>query len=189
MELRYIPKHFSPGHHKYIFDYSLERKQCYMKGTVQRVLKEPIQYIAYQRVREKPTLTDTLNHRTRALYRVKNFSKDRDNILHKNYSNHAKAMNAFFRAISDCFLENEGGLYMKKLGYFTVELDQRLTETNKYDTNVYRMKLYTDFIRDGVLQEMTMDRTWSEDMRRRFSKKLFGGKVYYNLLELVKHDI
>lgn len=189
MDLRYIPKNFSPGLHKYIFDYSLERKVSYMKGTIQRVLREPIQCITYQRVRDKSRIVGLLTHRTRALYRVKAFSKDKDNILHKNYSNHNKAMNAFFEAIGKEFLESEGGLFMEKIGYFTAELDQRLTDTNKYESNVYRMKLYTDIIRDGALQEMTMDRAWSENMRQEFSKRLFGGQPYYNLLELVKHEI
>lgn len=117
-------------------------------------------------------------------------AKNRD--IHYTNSLHAyrKIINAFYGKIADKLIENEGGVFIKGLGYFSiiihpkkqmVKVPYQKEEFANFRTNNYLfMPSFFGVVKGNpLLNFWVMDRTFSrQNVKSRLHKALLSGKKY-----------
>lgn len=112
----------------------------------------------------------------------------------KSYTNslyiYKKIINAFYGKIADKLVENEGGVFIKGLGYFSVIIHPKKQlvkvpymkeEFANFRTNNYLFMPTFFGITHGnpLLNFWVMDRTFSrQNVKKRLHEALMGGKKY-----------
>jgi hypothetical protein len=117
-------------------------------------------------------------------------AKYRDVNLTNHIKVHTKVISSFYKKIGDALIENEGGVYIKGLGYFSVVMypKKHIVKT-PYQTDGFAnfktgnyLYLPTFFGQSGknpLLNFWIMDRTFSRRLiKARLHKALISGKKY-----------
>lgn len=116
-------------------------------------------------------------------------SKHRD--LNNIYSfNHlSKVVKDFWSIVGDHMVENSGGVFLDKFGYFCITLNPKKSASigrnrEKYlDSHTKTKNYFITFIssaRDTIFNSFTMDRTFNRNIKRKLVENLKKGKKYYN---------
>ena len=101
---------------------------------------------------------------------------------------------SIFDAIGEVMLENEGGVFLKEYGYFSPILIKAGRRSKKQydfyfhtDMEIYGLSFFPDATYKSCLRGMSMDRTYSKEMKLSFTKATYENnyrpKLYYNLLK------
>jgi hypothetical protein len=115
--------------------------------------------------------------------------------ISENRSTYSKTVMAIYDAIGELMFENEGGVFLKEYGYFTPLLLKYTTETTNRpsplyhhtDLNNYGLSFFYELGTRSCLKGMYMDRTYSNPMKRAFTRatyeKSLRPKLYYTLIK------
>lgn len=112
----------------------------------------------------------------------------------ENRTTFSKVVTAIFDAIGEVMLENEGGVFLKEYGYFSPILIRsgykpKIQHDYYYHTNmeIYGLSFFPDTTFGSCLRGMSMDRTYSDPMKKAFTKatyeREYRPKLYYTLLK------
>lgn len=124
-------------------------------------------------------------------------AKFRDKEFTKNISTYRKIINEFYSKIADHLVENEGGVFIKNLGYFSVIMYPKkqvvkVPYNKKGFTNfltnnrVYLPTFFSVVKRNPLLNFWVMDRTFSRSkVKERLSKNLLSGKKYKTFISTI----
>lgn len=109
-----------------------------------------------------------------------------------------KAVTAIFKAIAEGIVENIGGVFLKRLGYFGVwrsggklinTRNYRNVELNEHtDGYQYVLDYFPDTSRNRLVQSLCMDGTFNINIKKGVSKNLRRGMKYKNYYFLIKES-
>lgn len=114
--------------------------------------------------------------------------------ISENRTTYATVVKAIYEAIGELMFENEGGVFLRHYGYFSPIVIKYGHFNPKrddyyYHTNMelYGLSFFPDTTYNSCLKGMSMDRTYSQKMKKDFTKATYERdyrpKLYYTLLK------
>lgn len=137
------------------------------------------------------------DQRAYKFYKENSKHRNKDNTYtHADYS---KIITSFYRKVSRDLVENEGGVFLKNLGYFTILRHPKKqvvkvnykggheffnTKTNNY---LWTPSFFGFGKGRGLLKFWSMDRTFSSVyVKKKLHKKLIAGKTYKTFISTLE---
>lgn len=110
-------------------------------------------------------------------------------------------IDAFWKEVTETFIEDENGVYVKGLGYIALFMSpykkaefmfhhtKGPTKLYNYhtDNRSFHPTIFTELGRGGSFNYFTMDRAFNQKVTRRISKNLRKGKKYFLRYTLIKN--
>lgn len=124
-------------------------------------------------------------------------AKHRDLSFTNNLSIYKKIINSFYGKIADKLVENEGGVFIKGLGYFSITMHpkkqfikvpyNKVGFANFKTNNRLFLPMFYGVVKGNPLMNFwVMDRTFSrQNVKQRLHKALMSGKRYKNYVSTI----
>lgn len=120
-------------------------------------------------------------------YKSKSEHRNLKNIY--RFNDLSKVVKDFWGIVEDHMLNNSGGVFIDKFGYFCITMNPKKSVSigrnrKKYlDSHTKTRNFFLTFIsstKDPVFNSFSMDRAFSRKVKKKLVEKLKKGKKYYN---------
>lgn len=130
-----------------------------------------------------------VNHKAYQFYKSVSKLNNRKDV--KDFVEHGKLLSLFYKKIGEKIATSKGGIFIEGLGYFGMlmypEVGKPYTAFNgkeietklnfKTDGLIYTI-VFVPISKDNELLEWTMDKAFTEAVRKRVSEEIIGGMRY-----------
>lgn len=161
-----------------------------MKHTAKAIKKE-VEKIPYKNRTKAKRLLPHLKPHAQPSYFYYRKHRKTEHEIGEDRTKYSNAVGEIFRAIGELIVENEGGVFLDRYGYFSpiiIKYMEKYDTAEKYphtDMNSYALYLFTDTTNKSVIKGMCMDRTFDYRVKKLFKEAIYTSyrpKLYYTIL-------